>query len=138
MINIADKIDDSRYFWKACSEDGHFKIGLNDDARVEFGEISSVTFSTNKKEIYDGQDFITIESPNTVSDTTVLHSPESGEVVKYHTELLYHPHLINSSDRAKNWIVEISQNEQAFNELASQLVATHVNDQSKLEAHNKG
>lgn len=30
---------------------------------------------------------------------------------------------------------EISQNEQAFNELASQLVATHVNDQSKPEAH---
>lgn len=28
---------------------------------------------------------------------------------------------------------EISQNEQAFNELASQLVATHVNDQSKSE-----
>ena len=41
---MADKIDDSRYFWKARSEDGHFKIGLNDDARVEFGEISSVTF----------------------------------------------------------------------------------------------
>ena len=40
---MADKIDDSRYFWKARSEDGHFKIGLN-DARVEFGEISSVTF----------------------------------------------------------------------------------------------
>ena len=47
MINMADKIDDSRYFWKARSEDGHFKIGLNDDARVEFGEISSVTFFIN-------------------------------------------------------------------------------------------
>ncbi len=32
---------------------------------------------------------------------------------------------------------EISQNEQAFNELASQLVATLVNDQSKPEAHNE-
>ena len=30
---------------------------------------------------------------------------------------------------------EISQNEQAFNELASQLVTTQVNDQSKPEAH---
>lgn len=41
---MADKIDDSRYFWKASSEDGHFKISSNDDARVEFGEITSVTF----------------------------------------------------------------------------------------------
>ncbi|MGA3512744.1 type I restriction-modification system subunit M, partial [Lactiplantibacillus plantarum] len=32
---------------------------------------------------------------------------------------------------------EISQNEQAFNELASQLVTTQVNDQSKPEAHNE-
>ncbi|MCK1254503.1 hypothetical protein MX081_10900 [Streptococcus uberis] len=40
---MADKIDDSRYLWKARSEDGHFKIGLNDDARVEFGE----TFFSN-------------------------------------------------------------------------------------------
>lgn len=30
---------------------------------------------------------------------------------------------------------EISQNEQIFNELASQLVTTQVNDQSKPEAH---
>ncbi|MFD1125798.1 glycine cleavage system protein H [Lentilactobacillus raoultii] len=104
---MAGKIDDSRYFWKARANDGHFKIGLNDVARVAFGEISSVSFATDKKEIYDGDDFITIESPNTVSDTTVLHSPESGEVVKYHTELLYQPHLINSSDREKNWIVEV-------------------------------
>ena len=33
--------------------------------------------------------------------------------------------------------VEISQNEQTFNELASQLVTTQVNDQSKPEAHNE-
>lgn len=32
---------------------------------------------------------------------------------------------------------EISQNEQAFNELASQLVTTQVNDHSKPEAHNE-
>ena len=32
---------------------------------------------------------------------------------------------------------EISQNEQTFNELASQLVATQENDQSKPEAHNE-
>lgn len=32
---------------------------------------------------------------------------------------------------------EISQNEQAFNELASQLVTSQVNDQSKPEAHNE-
>ena len=32
---------------------------------------------------------------------------------------------------------EISQNEQAFNELASQLVTTQVNDKSKPEAHNE-
>jgi type I restriction enzyme M protein len=30
---------------------------------------------------------------------------------------------------------EISQSEQAFNELTSQLVGTHINDQSNLEAH---
>ena len=48
---MADKIDDSRYLWKARSEDGHFKIGLNDDARVEFGEISSVTFFINVSQI---------------------------------------------------------------------------------------
>lgn len=107
MINMAGTIDDSRYFWKARANDGNFRIGLSDAVREEFGEISSVTFSTSDKEIRDGHDFLTLESPNTVSDTTVLRSPESGEVVRFHTELLYQPDLINSADRNKNWIVEV-------------------------------
>lgn len=41
---MVDKIDDLCYFWKVCLEDGYFKISLNDDVCVEFGEIILVMF----------------------------------------------------------------------------------------------
>lgn len=104
---MADTIDDSRYFWKARTNDGHTLIGFNDAAREEFGEISSVRFLTDGPEIHDGQDFLNIESPNTVSDSTVLHAPDSGQVIEFHTEVRYQPHLVNSADRGKNWLVEL-------------------------------
>ncbi len=105
---MADTVDDARFFWKARTNNGHFRFGLNAAAREEFGEISRISFSNTQKELHDGEEFIEIDSPNIVSDTITLRFPESGRVVAFHTELLYKPSLINSADREDNWIVELN------------------------------
>ena len=41
---MAQKIDDSKYLWQATVDDSHTRIGLNDLARGEIGEISFAAF----------------------------------------------------------------------------------------------
>lgn len=41
---MANKVDDSKYLWTDKTSDGHTRIGLNDLARGEIGQVTFAEF----------------------------------------------------------------------------------------------
>ncbi len=60
---MAQKIDDSKYLWQTETKDGHTRIGLNDLARGEIGEISFAAFPKDLSEVQDGDVILSFEVP---------------------------------------------------------------------------
>ncbi|GAA2983327.1 glycine cleavage system protein H [Lentilactobacillus parakefiri] len=101
---MAQKIDDSKYLWQAPVSDTHTRIGLNDLARSEIGEISFAAFSKNLSEVVEGDVILSFEGAKAVTE---VHSPKAGKVAKINTDLLDHPEYLDDADHDKDWIVEL-------------------------------
>ncbi|MCP9333325.1 glycine cleavage system protein H [Lentilactobacillus hilgardii] len=104
MINMANPIDDSNYLWQEETSEGHTRIGLNNEARNQIGQISYASFPKNLNEVRVGEEFFSFEGAKAVED---IHSPQSGKVARVNTELLDHPDYLNDADKEKNWIIEL-------------------------------
>ncbi|AEB72688.1 glycine cleavage system protein H [Lentilactobacillus buchneri] len=101
---MAQKIDDSKYLWQATVDDSHTRIGLNDLARGEIGEISFAAFPKNLSAVAEGDVILSFEGAKAVTE---VHSPKAGKVAKINTALIDHPEYLDDSDQDKNWIVEL-------------------------------
>lgn len=101
---MADIIDDSKYLWQKKLDNEHTRIGFNDNARDEIGEISFATFPDGITEVKPGDVILSIEGAKAVSE---VHTPVAGEVAKVNVDLKEHPEYLDSPDEGKNWIIEL-------------------------------
>jgi glycine cleavage system H protein len=80
------------------------RIGINDYAQDQLGEIVFVELPEVGGILNKGDEFGTVESVKAVSE---LYMPVSGEVVKINGELEDTPELVNTSPYEKGWMIEI-------------------------------
>lgn len=101
---MASIIDDSKFLWQEKTADGHTRIGLNDEARSQIGQISFASFPKNLSEVKAGDEIFSFEGAKVVED---IHTPIDGKVAKVNTDLLETPGNLNDADQDKNWIIEL-------------------------------
>ncbi|KRK86968.1 glycine cleavage system protein H [Lentilactobacillus sunkii] len=101
---MADKADDSKYLWTDKTSEGHTRVGLNDLARNEIGQVTFAEFPNKMTEVGEGDPILSFEGAKAVTE---IHSPVSGKVAKVNSDLIEHPELLNEDDKDKTWIVEI-------------------------------
>lgn len=103
---MADKIDDSKYSWTDKTDDGHTRIGLNDLARNEIGQVTFAEFPEKLTQVEDGDPILSFEGAKAVTE---IHTPVAGKVARINSDLIEHPELLNEDNRDKTWIVELFQ-----------------------------
>ncbi|KRL75415.1 glycine cleavage H-protein [Lentilactobacillus kefiri DSM 20587 = JCM 5818] len=101
---MANKVDDSKYLWTDKTSDGHTRIGLNDLARGEIGQVTFAEFPEKMTEVAQGDPILSFEGSKAVTE---IHSPIGGKVAKVNEDLIEHPELLNEDDPDKTWIVEL-------------------------------
>jgi glycine cleavage system H protein len=79
-------------------------IGITEYAQGELGDIVFVDIDPNKKELFVGQSFGTVEAVKTVSD---LYAPCSGILIEQNKKLADEPQLINSDPYGEGWLIKI-------------------------------
>ncbi len=84
--------------------DGNVRIGLDDYAQDQLGDIVFAELPEIGAKLSKGGEFATVESTKAVSE---CYMPVSGEVVKVNEALLDNPQLINESCYDEGWMIEV-------------------------------
>ncbi|MBD5807051.1 glycine cleavage system protein H [Lactobacillus sp. 0.1XD8-4] len=92
------------YFWVKEQADGTKRVGLNDTGRDELGAVSFVDVPAAGTTLKHNDKFIAVEAEKAVTD---VDSPIDGKIVKINEGIIDDPAGLNSTDEAKNWIVEV-------------------------------
>lgn len=92
------------YFWVKTLADGSKRVGLNDQGRDELGEVSFIDVPEAGTTLKQDDKFIAVEAEKAVTD---IDSPVDGQITKVNEEIIDDPAGLNSTDEAKNWIVEV-------------------------------
>ena len=99
--------DDLRYAedheW-ARSEGGNIRVGIDDYAQDQLGDIVFVEMPASGDQFKKGDEFGTVESVKAVAE---LYMPIGGEVIQANQALEDAPELLNQSPYAEGWIIEI-------------------------------
>ncbi|MEE8551762.1 MAG: glycine cleavage system protein GcvH [Desulfobacterales bacterium] len=107
-INELNLPDDIRYAedheW-ARLEGGNVRVGLDDYAQDQLGDIVFVELPQVGDTFKQGEEFATVESVKAVSE---CYLPVSGEIVAVNTALEESPELVNNSPYDGGWFVEIN------------------------------
>lgn len=82
-----------------------YKIGLSEKGQDDVGDVMYVDLPNYNDKIEVSDNLIGVEGAKAVTE---IIAPVSGSVEKVHTELEDEMALLNSTDRADNWIVELS------------------------------
>ncbi len=82
-----------------------YRIGLSEKGQEEVGEVMFLELPEFGDELKKGDNLLSVEGLKAVTELVL---PLSGSVVEVHTALEDHIDLINSTDRADNWIVELA------------------------------
>lgn len=104
MIHMADKIDDSKYLWTDKTDDGHTRIGLNDLAWNEIGQVTFAEFPEKLTQVEDGDPILSFEGAKAVTE---IHTPVAGKVPGLTPIWSNILELLNEDNRDKTWIVEL-------------------------------
>ncbi len=110
MKEINDLIlpDDVKYAkdheW-ARSEGGTVKIGVNDYAQDQLGDIVYVELPAVGDTFEKGEEFGSLESVKAVSE---LYMPIGGEIIEVNENLEDSPERINKSPYEEGWIIKIT------------------------------
>lgn len=109
MKEISELIlpDDVRYAedheW-ARREGDTIRIGINDYAQDQLGDIVFVELPEVDETLKQGEEFGTVESVKAVSE---LYIPVGGKVLSVNTDLGESPELVNTSPYDDGWMIEI-------------------------------
>jgi glycine cleavage system H protein len=105
--------DDLRYTedheW-ARSEGGNIRVGIDDYAQDQLGDIVYVDLSQVGDRFLKGEEFGSVESVKAVSE---LYLPIGGEVIEINTKLEDSPELVNSSPYDDGWMVLVKPDDPA-------------------------
>lgn len=99
----------SNGLWVAKNGD-HFRIGLSEKGQDDIGEIMFADLPKSLTAIKAGDSLLDVEGAKAVTE---LESPLSGDVVEFNEELLNKPENLNSEDPQSNWIVELTNVDEA-------------------------
>lgn len=86
------------------------RIGINDYAQDQLGEIVFVELPEIGNEFEKGDEFGTVESTKAVSD---LYLPVSGKIVAVNENLADSPELVNNEPYTGGWIIEVAPRDTA-------------------------
>lgn len=109
MKEISELIlpDDVRYAedheW-ARREGDTIRIGINDYAQDQLGDIVFVELPEVDETLKQGEEFGTVESVKAVSE---LYMPVGGKVLSVNADLEGSPELVNTSPYDDGWMIEI-------------------------------
>jgi len=115
MKDIKDVIlpDDIRYAesheW-AKPEGDNVKVGINDYAQDQLGDIVFVEMPDVGETFDKGAEFGTVESVKAVSE---LYLPVGGEIVAVNGALEDSPELINNTPYSDGWMIEVKPDDSA-------------------------
>lgn len=105
--------DDLRYAedheW-ARSEGGNIRIGIDDYAQDQLGDIVYVDLPPVGDTFSKGEEFGSVESVKAVSE---LYLPVGGEVIEINTKLEDSPELVNGSPYDDGWMVLVKPDNSA-------------------------
>jgi glycine cleavage system H protein len=105
--------DDLRYAedheW-ARSEGGNIRVGIDDYAQDQLGDIVYVDLPQVGDTFSKGEEFGSVESVKAVSE---LYLPVGGEVIEINTKLEDSPELVNGSPYDDGWMVLVKPDNSA-------------------------
>ena len=96
-----------------------YRIGLSEKGQDDLGEVMFIEVPSQVTRIEKNETVIGLEGAKAVTELT---SPFAGKVVSYHEALADEPEKLNSTDKESNWIVELTDvDEAAFNALSDKI-----------------
>lgn len=97
----------------------HYRIGLSEKGQDDLGEVMFVEIPTDVARVEKNDNLIGVEGAKAVTE---LIAPFSGKVMSFNTELADNPEDLNTSNRDKNWIVDVTEVDEAeFNALSEEV-----------------
>ncbi|MDN6194871.1 MAG: glycine cleavage system protein H [Atopostipes suicloacalis] len=90
--------------WIEEIEEG-YRIGLSEKGQDDVGEVTYAELPEFDKDLKKGENLLGVEGAKAVTEIVL---PMSGSVSKIHKELEDDTDLLNSIDRSKNWILELT------------------------------
>ncbi|ALV22786.1 MULTISPECIES: glycine cleavage system protein H [Carnobacterium] len=94
----------------------NYRIGLSEKGQDDLGEVMFVEVPSDLNEVATGDNLIGVEGAKAVTELT---APFSGKVSRFNEALADDPEKLNSPDPQDNWILDLSEvDEAAFNALS--------------------
>ncbi|WP_461218886.1 glycine cleavage system H family protein [Lapidilactobacillus salsurivasis] len=94
------------YFWQEKMANGQIKLGLNQAAREELGQVKYAELPQVDQELAVGDTLLAVEAQKMVQD---LPTPIAGRIVATHEALTTTPELLDTDDDQENWIAIVAQ-----------------------------
>lgn len=103
------------YLW--VEKDGEvYTLSMTPELQDDVGTVGYVDF-TQESHVQKGDSLLSLEASKTVLD---IFSPLSGRIVERNEQAIAQPTLLNSAKKEENWLVKLTDVDQAaFDELPS-------------------
>lgn len=83
-----------------------YRLGLSEKGQDDVGDVMYAELPDYGERIEKGDNFLSVEGAKAVTE---IVSPVAGVVENVHKEVEDKTELLNSTDRSKNWILELSE-----------------------------
>lgn len=91
--------------WIEKINETSYRIGLSEKGQDDIGEVIFVEVPEIKEEVQTGFVLLNVEGEKAVTEMTI---PFNATITAVHEELEDSPELLNKTDKASNWIVEVT------------------------------
>lgn len=109
-LNLPDDVRYAEDHEWIRSEGDKVRIGINDYAQDQLGDIVFVELPQSGDTFEKGEEFGTVESVKAVSE---LYMPIGGEILSVNTALEESPDLVNQSPYNDGWMIEVKPSNSA-------------------------
>ncbi len=109
-LNLPDDVRYAEDHEWIRSEGDKVRIGINDYAQDQLGDIVFVELPQSGDTFEKGEEFGTVESVKAVSE---LYIPIGGEILSVNTALEESPDLVNQSPYNDGWMIEVKPSNSA-------------------------
>ena len=110
QLNLPDDLRYAEDHEWARSEGGNIRIGIDDYAQDQLGDIVYVDLPQTGDTFAKGEEFGSVESVKAVSE---LYLPVGGEIIEINTKLEDSPELVNGGPYDDGWMVLVKPDDPA-------------------------